>query len=1036
MSAIADPSVLDQSPQVVGGRHLVFCPRTELAQFQVTDAVYVDEFAGSTFGATVDNMTGSVADLVPGMTIDVGTAPGLDDIGRLRLRGATDTGTGFWIITWNEISLGEMSIIEDTWMTVRDEFMPWPKMPKLITGQNLGIDYDDLFIELHDYIEVHIDQNVKIKPVINVTQGNNFYHIRYADPPDPGETYRELTVSVIKSESMVGGSLTFVWDIADCVLISGTLTSDTITIQVPMGFRHIYCTGTCSVGGVQLRVIPLWTEDEPLANFSIENDSTIDDREMTFEFRGQDDTITVDDIPRKTMFCYYETNVKFGDDDPPPEYVGQFLGWSIEESAELQKHRGMRSIVVQGPGHWMDTYDGFAQTIRDPRIDNPAAIVQMHHEMFDPTIPKVIHYIIREYTSLGPLINFYFLNNSIPSPGEEIKEASIWNQISELAKEERMSNARFDSCCALWLRQHFSHMDHTDRSSVAVVFTLESKHLPDARPIQLSRSLNPKVGYIEISGSTWTALTAAHYDSVAPSRTQSSGTGKSNLPYQRLSVTTPQDVLNQISGDAFAYENRDIKDSTIEPIGNLHVIEPAWGEPIIVNWVEPTAHGEELVSQLVLVDSVTVRHQNDIGQPHKSVSYKVNEVTEGSPGMAPPAPVISVTPPNYQPPYDRFPTYPTITGLLPNSLLTAETERLWHIMYRNHSAGEASLVTTLNSYTSETETTFASMGIPGVHAATQQDPYFPSRLWECTDEGVGIINNITGTPTWTPGGGDADFGLAGGDVVQSLWMHTNIAAQNFVFISLFALNGATNKHYFITTTDGANWNSVLHSNNTGWLVWVSAHSAGRVFVVDYTGTVWRIRKSEDYGATFPTTVYSTSGNEPIYGWHFPYHNNDDDEVFWFSTFFFDGGVSSISTYKYDHGVVTLFDSVIPNTSTGNTNIGPVGNRGFDTYSSNSSIMAMIGLRFGHGFPGGWALDTIAGGYTYSNDGGASWLPSVVGNTEQRGIAISGNNPLVRWTWGADGYITKSIDGATFSVLRSEITPSLMENAIVEFGGLP
>jgi hypothetical protein len=360
--------------------------------------------------------------------------------------------------------------------------------------------------------------------------------------------------------------------------------------------------------------------------------------------------------------------------------------------------------------------------------------------------------------------------------------------------------------------------------------------------------------------------------------------------------------------------------------------------------------------------------------------------------------------------------------------LLSSTVNLAVFMWRDESAATASVYTTANG-TNFTETTFSSLGITGKLVGAVVDPWSPRYIsgsgnvngWVATLDGVWRLTDVDGSA----GASQVyDFDVVVDDVIGSVAIHTHIAARNFIVVAFTLTNGSDpsrNGRYVGYTTDGVTWASQKLSifygttpgvpySDPGWsgiCVWVSAHNAGHAFVSDVhdagNSNTPRVWKTTDFGQNW-TVFYDAPdlGGTPhsyfINGWHFPYHDNSDDEEFYITRFSVNGDQEM---YQISGGVETAVDS--PSTANVN-NAGFRENTGMDTYAGDKSILRSICI-YGD-LP---TSDLVQGGYSKSEDGGATWTPTAFGSatTVAKRIAIAGDN-LVQTT--DDGQNFSDISG--------------------------
>ena len=1047
-------TVIVQHPQDVPSKRLVSIPRTAVFTCEIDTISTVDPASGAYHAIVFDSGTaiGTYADIEEGMTIDVGSAAGLNDLGTLRVRRSNLIPVSFDetndIIRFQEIMSGEIALAPGVWFTVRDEFLIWPKMPRIEPIFVPGVSYPVLFLEWHDYQDFYLQQNDLIVPVCNVTRGQTSrLPVRFAGNLDAGQIYRTVTLSGFQSFPVATGAtiVGYQWDEKDGTIVVGSDTSHSITVQFPEGFRYITLTIEDSNGEFSTRRIPIWAVGDTypyITNFDITADERDAGRRMTFQLFGQPDDGDDSVISEQSLICYYETGVNFNGEDVPDQYIDQFLGWSTEENHILEKYSGTRSLEVLGPAGWLDLYDGFAQTITDN------GTTDTWYYMTNITMDRIIHYILRSYTTALPLINLYFSGITNESPGEQIPKATIWNQIETLIASNMFCQAKVDSGCSLWLRRIYSYLETSERSSVDKIATLDPSFLSNDSPINYVRNKIKRVGATKGGGSTWSASTVAQFASLAPGLAASYAPGKEEAPFQRLPLVDPQDTLNNLMGHHFYRLNSPRQDISFPLIGNFDVFEPAWGEPFIYDSSIPTVSGLIINSVEYWIKSVSVSHSSELGSLSKSVTLNCEEVTIGLPGQTLEIPELEI-PPDYTIPI--VPTYPAPV-VVPDNITTLleGVEDITLFMITNDSTEDSSMFTTHDFPVASptwTEVDLVALGLNGRLLDAQQDPFSPTSWWLLTTKEIRKINDVYGSPSL---GSPFTFFVSGDSMPLSDTtpygrytggIHTHITADGFVVVELYFTNSGSpsrDGHYVYRTTDGGvNWVGGKISSNVSFCIpYVSSHTGGIVFISDNTGGQLRILKSVDYAASFSSLSGISVGNFHLRGFHMPHEDNSDDGIFFFSVGT-GGGSGDTIEYMWDHGTVT---DVTPHL----IQSGPSGFHflGCDSYAGDRQIMIGNAIRKLTPGPSGWqghAPTSLS-----SSDGGLTWTPNTdsgLNQSYQYRYAFSGDNPLVAFRWGSNGRMEVTVDGGAnwnykggTTLPTSIIAPPSMDAFVLRIGG--
>lgn len=225
------------------GYHIYFDSPTAIFKARVN-------LASATYPITelpFDTVTlGAFGDLIPDMTLALGSTEGARDLGLVRVHNFADSDS----IPVGRISRGRergsLDVSDNVYITVFNEYLVWSKIPRMILDPDTGepdiTTYKDADIPILTY-------NDEIPPTAN---SGPFF----ADYIDTTTSLITVTFPMngvdISYANAEGATITdYLWDIEDGTLTAGTLTSASITATFPAGKRYVGLTVTDSNGKVQ-----------------------------------------------------------------------------------------------------------------------------------------------------------------------------------------------------------------------------------------------------------------------------------------------------------------------------------------------------------------------------------------------------------------------------------------------------------------------------------------------------------------------------------------------------------------------------------------------------------------------------------------------------------------------------------------------------------------------------------------------------------------------------------------------------------------
>lgn len=631
-------------------RYLSIAPRQILFQAQVdTSTVFYDNQSGGYFALKYQNPSGNAAACEPDMTVLVGTSVGADDIAKVRLRGAINTSS--LTIPISETPYGDLPLTETCFVTVLNLFEPATRLIRLVGIKTGGSQFENDFIEYHDYDQAYTNQNQRIRPIVNI-----FSHMhqnlpilpKYAGWADAGQNFRVVTLrSEVINIGIGSETIAHQWNIRDCQLQSGSLTSNTVTLRVPVGFRYVKLTVTNGGGLSQVKHIPLWTHNDnfpPLAEgdfgFNITSDQSEAGRQMDIDIFGS--AITETAIPKGALMCYWEQSTNEID-----MYRGQFWGWVYNVEYGF-KEFDVYKVKLGGIAQWMQRLVGFGTQM------NTRTPPSKWFEMPSITLARFVHYLLREYSTVLNLCNFYPDTSATRQvKTETANRASLWEQCRLVCEAYGMRQFKADTNNSLWITPHPSYMKNgtfgfQDQKSPFLnsnAIYLTPEDIDGDTNLAFNEDVYKPIGRTDGTGDIW--IGAAKEPTVvasrAPSKSSGQGEGTDDLPYQRLEGTNEaqaQAELNWLVGQHYARKNSYLQNVSITLIGNYDVFDPAWNNPVYILWQPsfyPNLTGKAVFTPFNVV-SVSVDHAADRGTRRKTIKLTLEEITSGIVGVTVPIP--------------------------------------------------------------------------------------------------------------------------------------------------------------------------------------------------------------------------------------------------------------------------------------------------------------------------------------------------------------------------------------------------------------
>jgi hypothetical protein len=332
----------------------------------------------------------------PGMTVIFGTAPGLDDLGRQRIRRVFNDDDLLLGYSPRGTLDGEFYIAPDDYFAILDDRRVWAKTQRFVRQEVepfviIYKDYDNVFASQGAGTQFHPKANAGPARAGTVNAGTGLLTVELPGPR--GHASYSMPAGV--------GITGYLWDVGDGTITVGTATSASITATFPAGFRYVSLRVEDDDGLQHTMEIPVLARDP-------DDDICVADwQEIDFRTTAQGQNLRVrllSDLPRLPTTpasvgdsaAYDGVPVLYFDDDDDDHHC-LFYGWHHHDpaSVEVDKYgftRGTELECLDLLGK-LNTLPGQAVTIRN--ADTPANWGEMYH----PGMYQFIDHLLRWHST-------------------------------------------------------------------------------------------------------------------------------------------------------------------------------------------------------------------------------------------------------------------------------------------------------------------------------------------------------------------------------------------------------------------------------------------------------------------------------------------------------------------------------------------------------------------------------------------------------------------------------------------------------------
>ncbi len=419
--------------------------------------------------AAYNNASGTLTNVLPGMTVLVGTTPGAWDKGLARVRKAWTVDTAY---------IGETSEIkweDNLYLTVIDEFAIWPRHLRVAANGTVWMDYDIAYGDQH----------------------NAFAPIPCLGP----DRVLKLTGASVSTQLdasaswVIGSSISgYAWSVlrGSATLINANTATPTLTATTA-GRILLQCTVTSANGKTSVGYRNVYVYDA--ANPPVE--IRLEDFSGSFERGGFEFSFSLPTPPGFTPRDYCKV-VLFTEEQP--QSIGPVsgaenilaIGWLDASECQVDDKKGMSTLAVKGAHYWLNKITGYPSGIENVR-NAPNAWTKIQ----TLTVDKALWHLLYWRSTLSNCADFFLTSDTRQASALQAPTGSLWAQITTLAQETILAAPVCDPYNRLFVQVDANYLPESERGGIPVVMTLTQD---DYANVGVSLTRAPEVSRVELSG--------------------------------------------------------------------------------------------------------------------------------------------------------------------------------------------------------------------------------------------------------------------------------------------------------------------------------------------------------------------------------------------------------------------------------------------------------------------------------------------------------------------------------------------------------
>jgi hypothetical protein len=586
---------------------------------------------------TYDGAVGDYANVLPGMTLYVGSSAGLYDVGLTRIRKApTDTRIYF-------AKSSDIAWQDELYLSVMVDFYICARQPGSLAGI-IKMDEDIEFSQAGYGSPV-----VLMGPPVKILEMNPAASVSHS--PDASDSYSPIDATISS----------FQWYAPDASATEDMDTATPLITYNTAGEKLEYCVVTDENGGSSIGYRKRFVDPDPAQVTLVPGECgvDVDSGGWNFSITGYSGVGLTDLRDRALVVIWKKDYIGARRAEPLGPLAGyeniRAVGWVDGESIELNvdSAKAKASFTVHGPAFWLNQIDGYPMSV----LDKPAEMATNWEQFPELTVDRALYRLIHWQTTLDSITDVVMTGDTRRIPFANVNSATLWGQITSLAKRI-LAAPLCDRFGRVFIEIPTSLLPTAERASVPTILDIGAGDWYD-KP-NLERVTISAKSQMEISGnSVWDGATSQELVGRAPGNNPEQY-GSPEAPYSDL-VFVDQDDCNRLAGDLLAHENNEYPNIEIPIWIDTDFIDICPRQRVCLSIAEAdTPRGIIWTNKQLTPLAITLNESPKTGKVTTSLVCEAETSGEAGVTIMPPQPIMDGLSDNYIPNLDEVPSYPTV----------------------------------------------------------------------------------------------------------------------------------------------------------------------------------------------------------------------------------------------------------------------------------------------------------------------------------------------------------------------------------------
>lgn len=578
---------------------------------------------------------GSYASVESGMTLLIGSEAGKGDIGRIRIKSASDT----------SFSVSENSNIrwaDELHLTVLRYFEVWPVFPRII--QNPSNPTNVIFYK--DYDIPYTNQNSILGTIVNMGTHRPIFLEN-----GTGTAYYSSTGSL----NLLGESFSYDW-----AFEGGTPTGSTqanpgyVNYTTPGDYvTRLIATSASGAIDTSYRYVSVKNKigegsTTPVVRWEMkELSGSRNEGGYSAEFRVFDQ-IDIDENAVVMLLAddwYGGSNVSLGGNYPNNSKVF-FVGYIENGSLAYNHQYSYFSFRASSVTSIMKKFTGFSASIESSI--NPGT----WFELLDMDVRRAVYHYLKWHTTVLKTSDFNFIGEDYKIQYFDVDRTSLYDAIDSIMKGALAGSLASDRQGILWAET--DPMAYADPTGTFVPVMEISKRDWMGEP-QITERINDDTSYLEYGGVAYSGVVTGTYGAFLSGAPGVAPSFSGNVEQYSGLALTGQVHLNQVTGHIWANKNQEYPTVSMEMANNVRNLDIAPQEVVYLK-VQPEDTVQNIaIDGVYIPSSIVMRY--DSAKAMLTSSIEFTGLVNGVPGDTIEIPNIAY---NFDDDFgfDSFPPFP------------------------------------------------------------------------------------------------------------------------------------------------------------------------------------------------------------------------------------------------------------------------------------------------------------------------------------------------------------------------------------------